>query len=123
VLDCGNSATSIRMLAGALAAAGIPAVLDGSLGLRRRPMDRIVAPLRQMGVPIRASENGTAPLYLEARSRDSPLHPMNVDLPVASAQVKSCLLLAALAADPSAGENVIREPGPSRDHTERMLRI
>ncbi len=122
VLDCGNSATSMRMLAGALAAAGIPAVLDGSSGLRRRPMDRIVEPLRRMGVPISASENGTAPLQLQTRSPDSPLEPLHVDLPVASAQVKSCLLLAALAADPSSGETVIREPGPSRDHTERMLR-
>lgn len=117
-LDCGNSATTIRLLAGALAAAGIPAVLDGSAGLRKRPMERIVEPLQRMGVPIQASEGGGAPLTLAARLAGERLKPLVEDLPVASAQVKSCLLLAALAAD---GETVLREPGPSRDHTERML--
>lgn len=118
-LDCGNSATTIRLLAGALAAAGISAVLDGSAGLRRRPMGRIVEPLRQMGVPIEASgEGGTAPLALNARPAGQKLRALDASLPVASAQVKSCLLLAALAAD---GPTVLREPGPSRDHTERML--
>jgi len=118
-LVCGNSATTIRLLAGALAAAGVPAVLDGSAGLRRRPMGRIVEPLRQMGVPIEASgEGGTAPLVLGARSAGQKLRALDAALPVASAQVKSCLLLAALAAD---GPTVLREPGPSRDHTERML--
>ena len=66
-IDCGNSATTLRLLAGALAAAGIPAVLDGSSGLRRRPMGRIVAPLQQMGVPIQVSPDNTAPLVLQAR--------------------------------------------------------
>lgn len=118
-LNCGNSATTIRLLAGALAAAGIPAVLDGSAGLRRRPMGRIVEPLRQMGVPIEASgEGGTAPLILKARPAGQKLSPLDLTLPVASAQVKTCLLLAALAAD---GPTILREPGPSRDHTERML--
>lgn len=121
-INCGNSATTMRMLAGALAAAGTEAVLDGSDGLRRRPMERIVEPLRAMGVPVSASDAGTAPLRLEARGEDSPLRPLKTVLPVASAQVKSCLLLAALAADQGAGPTVIREPGPSRDHTERMLR-
>ena len=118
-LDCGNSATTIRFLAGALAAAGIPAVLDGSAGLRRRPMERIVDPLRQMGVAIEASAAGTAPLVLGGRGPGEPLRGLNTDLPVASAQVKTCLLLAALAAD---APTLLREPGPSRDHTERMLR-
>jgi 3-phosphoshikimate 1-carboxyvinyltransferase len=118
-LDCGNSATTIRLLAGALAAAGLPAVLDGSPGLRRRPMERIVEPLQAMGVPIEPSDRGTAPLKLTSRPPAQPLHPIDYTLPVASAQVKSCLLLAALAAD---GPTVLREPGPSRDHTERMLR-
>lgn len=117
-LYCGNSATTIRFLAGALAAAGIPAVLDGSDGLRKRPMDRIVEPLRRMGVQIHASGSGTAPLTLSARPESVRLLPLNEDLPVASAQVKTCLLLAALDAD---GGTVLREPGPSRDHTERML--
>jgi 3-phosphoshikimate 1-carboxyvinyltransferase len=118
-MNCGNSATTIRLLAGGLAAAGTPAVLDGSDGLRARPMKRIVEPLQQMGVPIRASPAGTAPLTLEGRGAARRLKSLDHTLPVASAQVKSCLLLAALAAD---GETVLREPGPSRDHTERMLR-
>ena len=117
-IDCGNSATTLRLLAGALAAAGIPAVLDGSSGLRHRPMGRIVEPLQQMGVPIQATPEHTAPLCLEARPTNQQLHALQYDLPVASAQVKSCLLLAALAAN---GETILREPGPSRDHTERMF--
>lgn len=116
-LDCGNSATTIRLLAGALAAAGTPCTLDGSAGLRRRPMDRITAPLLRMGVPITSSD-GCAPLTLAARAAPHPLTAVDETLPVASAQVKSCLILAALAAD---GESTLREPGPSRDHTERML--
>ncbi|MBE0698329.1 MAG: 3-phosphoshikimate 1-carboxyvinyltransferase, partial [Anaerolineaceae bacterium] len=118
-LNCGNSATTMRLLAGALAASGVPATLDGSAGLRRRPMDRIVDPLARMGVPIQASEGGTAPLVMLRREADQPLSAFNETLPVASAQVKSCLILAALAADK---ETILREPGPSRDHTERMLR-
>ena len=116
-LDCGNSATTIRLLAGALAAAGTPCVLDGSDGLRKRPMDRITEPLRRMGVPVAADDN-RAPLTLAARDAANPLKAMDYTLPVASAQVKSCLILAALGAD---GVTVLREPGPSRDHTERML--
>ncbi|OGO40644.1 MAG: 3-phosphoshikimate 1-carboxyvinyltransferase [Chloroflexi bacterium RBG_16_58_14] len=117
-LDCGNSATTLRLLAGALAAAGIPAVLDGSAGLRRRPMGRIVEPLHQMGVPIEASPSGTAPLVLHHRPHSQPLSALNYTLPVSSAQVKSCLLLGALAAT---APTTLSEPGPSRDHTERML--
>lgn len=117
-INCGNSATTIRLLAGAIAAAGIPAVLDGSSGLQRRPMERIVEPLRRMGVPVFASQQGTAPLTLHERRPDQRLIALNETLPVASAQVKSCLLLASLAAG---GESALVEPGPSRDHTERML--
>jgi 3-phosphoshikimate 1-carboxyvinyltransferase len=118
-LGCGNSATTMRLLTGALAAAGTPAVLDGSTGLRSRPMIRIITPLQRMGVPIHASEIGTAPLHLGYRPGTQLLKAMDYTLPVASAQVKSCLLLAALSAD---GDVTLREPGPSRDHTERMLR-
>ena len=114
---CGNSATTIRMLAGALAAAGTPCVLDGSEGLRKRPMNRITDPLRAMDVPV-STPNGCAPLTLARRDPSSPLRAASYTLPVASAQVKSCLILAALAAD---GATTLREPGPSRDHTERML--
>ena len=114
---CGNSATTIRMLAGALAASGTPCVLDGSEGLRKRPMDRVTAPLQAMGVPV-STPTGCAPLTLGARAASSPLRATDYTLPVASAQVKSCLILAALAGD---GVTTLREPGPSRDHTERML--
>ena len=117
-IDCGNSATTIRLLAGALAAAGIPAVLDGSPGLRRRPMERIVEPLQAMGVAIQAAPGGGAPLSLGGRPPGRKLKAISYTLPVASAQLKSCLLLAGLAAD---GPVVLCEPGPSRDHTERML--
>jgi 3-phosphoshikimate 1-carboxyvinyltransferase len=114
-IHCGNSATTLRLLAGAVAAWGRPATLDGSPSLRRRPMRRIVEPLQQMGVAIQATD-GCAPLQLAASKL--PLAAMDYSLPVASAQVKSCLLLAALAAQ---GTTTLREPGPSRDHTERML--
>ena len=115
LLDCGNSATTLRLLAGALSAANLPAVLDGSEGLRRRPMDRILTPLRQMGVAITGTEN-CAPLQIS--SALLPLKALDYKLPVASAQVKSCLILAGLSAD---GVMVLREPGPSRDHTEHLL--
>ena len=116
-LFCGNSATTLRMLAGALSAAGTACVLDGSSGLRKRPMNRITEPLQRMGVPI-STPNNCAPLTLAARDAKQPLQAADYTLPVASAQVKSCLILAALAAE---GVTTLREPGPSRDHTERML--
>ncbi|MCX8062665.1 MAG: 3-phosphoshikimate 1-carboxyvinyltransferase [Anaerolineales bacterium] len=114
-IDCGNSATTMRLLAGAMAATNVSGVLDGSAGLRRRPMDRIVQPLQDMGVEIRAT-NGCAPLSLIRSKR--PLRGMQHQLGVASAQVKTCLILAALVGDRT---TTIIEPGPSRDHTERML--
>lgn len=117
-LDCENSATTMRLLAGVIAATGLPAVLDGSSGLRNRPMNRIVDPLKAMGVPV-SSNHGAAPLEFLSRRQDQPLQPIDHILPVASAQVKSCLLFAGLAAN---GQTILREPGPSRDHTERMLR-
>ncbi len=122
-LYCGNSATTLRLLAGALAAANLDAVLDGSPGLRRRPMDRIVEPLGEMGIEVEATDGKFAPLTFrksqrvsESANQQSPNR--SITLPVASAQVKTCLLLAALAADHPI---TIIEPGPSRDHTERML--
>ncbi len=112
-LDCGNSATTFRLLAGAVAAAGIECTLDGSKGLRKRPMARIIEPLRILGAEVESADN-RAPLTFKPAKMGS----INYVLPVASAQVKSCLLLAALSGNaPSA----ILEPGPSRDHTERML--
>ncbi|MDP3449019.1 MAG: 3-phosphoshikimate 1-carboxyvinyltransferase [Anaerolineaceae bacterium] len=117
-IDCGNSATTLRLLAGAIAGAGVTATLDGSYGLRRRPMDRIVEPLRKMGAVIKTTPGGIAPLTIQERAEGQKLKPLTYDLPVASAQVKSCLLLAALGAE---GTTLLNEPGPSRDHTERML--
>jgi len=118
VLDCGNSGTTLRLLAGALAGANVPCVLDGSPGLRARPMDRIVKPLQEMGVPIEAARGGVAPLTISRRTSGVPLRGISMSLPVASAQVKSAILLAALGAD---GPTRIEEPGPSRDHSERLL--
>ena len=117
ILHCGHSATTMRLLAGFLAAAGAPAVLDGSAGLRRRPMRRVTAPLQLMGVPIRDTD-GHAPLLLEARPANQPLRGLTYRLPVASAQVKTALLLAALAANTP---TTLSEPALSRDHTERMF--
>ncbi len=117
-LDCGNSATTMRLLAGALAATGTAARLDGSTGLRQRPMQRVVTPLQKMTVPICANEGGRAPLVLSYRPLEHHLKAIDFSLPVASAQVKTAIMLAALVAD---GKTKIREPGPSRDHSERML--
>ena len=111
---CGNSATTIRLLAGALVGTGSDATLDGSAGLRRRPMDRIADPLRLLGADI-ATADGRAPLHV----RPGRLAHVDYALPVASAQVLSCLQLAALGGD---GESRFTVPGPVRDHTVRMLR-
>jgi len=111
---CGNSATTIRLLAGAVAATRSAAVLDGSEGLRKRPMNRIVEPLRQMGAGI-SSTGGCAPL----RISPAPLECIGYKLPVASAQVLSCLQIAALGAE---GESRFTVDAPVRDHTSRMLR-
>ena len=113
VAYCGNSATTIRLLAGVVAGTGSTAVLDGSEGLRRRPMDRIAEPLRAMGASIETT-HGCAPLHLKPASLRSAAY----SLPVASAQVLSCLQLAALGAS---GESHFTAPGPVRDHTVRML--
>lgn len=116
VLDCANSGTSMRLLAGLLAPQPFFSVLSGDRSLRQRPMDRIIAPLRLMGADIHGREGDTrAPLAIHG----SPLKGIRYRSPVASAQVKSALVLAALYA---AGETVIEEPAPTRDHTERMLR-
>ena len=116
VLDVGNSGTTIRLLAGLLAAQPMFSALTGDDSLRRRPMDRIVKPLRQMGAEIWGRENGRfAPLAIKG-GRLSPIH---YDSPIASAQVKTALLLAGLFLE---GETSFAEPYLSRDHTERMLR-
>ncbi len=111
---CGNSATTIRLMAGAVAGTGSSATLDGSAGLRRRPMNRVADPLRAMGAEI-ATDDGRAPLVFSAAGR---LKPVDYAVPVASAQVLSCLQIAALGAS---GASRFTVPGPVRDHTARML--
>lgn len=113
-LDLGNSGTSMRLLAGLLSAQPFPTVLTGDASLMRRPMERVAAPLRLMGAQI-ATTGGCPPLTIGA-ARD--LRGIRYALPVASAQVKSAVLLAGLYAT---GETTVIEPAPSRDHTERML--
>lgn len=113
-IDCGNSGTTMRLLSGLLAAQPFPSVLDGDDSLRNRPMRRIIVPLLQMGAAVTASE-GKPPVYIQS-SRG--LKGITYDMPIASAQVKSCLLLAGMYAD---GETTIIEPSHTRDHTERLL--
>jgi 3-phosphoshikimate 1-carboxyvinyltransferase len=113
-LDCGNSGTSLRLLCGILAGAGIEATLVGDESLSRRPMERVAKPLRQLGAVVETSE-GKPPV----RVRPGKLRGAAIDSEVASAQVKSAVLLAGLFAE---GETSFREPLRSRDHTERMLR-
>ncbi len=112
-LDCARSGTTMRLLAGILAGQPFDSQLTGHPQLLRRPMRRVVEPLRRMGADIRDTD-GHAPLFIHGR----PLYGGDYILPVASAQVKSALLLAGLYAD---GPTRIRQPGPARDHTERML--
>ncbi len=115
MLFCAGSGTTMRLLAGVCAGQDFLSLLDGTPALKRRPMARVVEPLRAMGARIRARAGGLPPLAL----RGGSLHGIDYTLPVASAQVKSALLLAGLFAD---SPTVVREPSPSRDHTERMLR-
>jgi len=116
VLSAENSATTMRILAGLLAAQPFLSVITGDVSLRARPMDRVIQPLRLMGAQIWGRDNDSrAPLVIKGGG----LHGIRYTLPVASAQLKSALLLAGLYAK---GESVIVEPMPSRDHTERMLR-
>lgn len=115
VLDCGNSGTTVRLLAGLLAGQRFTSFVTGTDQIRRRPMGRIVRPLRAMGARIIGRQSGE---YIPLAIDGTPLRGMEYDMPIASAQVKSCILLAGLYAN---GLTVIREPGPARDHTERML--
>ncbi|MBI4693716.1 MAG: 3-phosphoshikimate 1-carboxyvinyltransferase [Gammaproteobacteria bacterium] len=115
VLDLGNSGTSIRLMSGIIAGSSLAATLTGDSSLRRRPMRRVTEPLGAMGAVIRTAANGTPPLEVEA---GHALHGIDYVLPVASAQVKSAILLAGLFAN---GTTAVTEPAPTRDHTERML--
>ncbi|MBV9214737.1 MAG: 3-phosphoshikimate 1-carboxyvinyltransferase, partial [Acidobacteria bacterium] len=113
-LDCGNSGTTMRLLAGILAGQEFESVVTGDESLQSRPMRRIIEPLAQMGVAI-DSADGRAPITIRGRP---PLTPIHYEMPVSSAQVKSCVLLAGLFAD---GETSVSEFVSTRDHTERML--
>lgn len=115
-LDLGNSGTSMRLMSGLLAAQRFPSVLTGDASLSRRPMGRVIDPLSRMGARIDAEAGGRAPLRIMPVAGLKGIHHAS---PVASAQVKSSLLLAGLYAE---GETAVSEPGASRDHTERMLR-
>lgn len=114
-LDCRNSGATMRMLLGALAGRPLRSTLDGSERLRQRPMGRVVEPLIAMGANIRAQGPGNQPPLVV---QGGGLHGVEYQLPVASAQVKTAILFAALSAE---GKTLLQEPGPSRDHTERIL--
>jgi len=114
-LDCGNAGTGMRLLAGLLAAQSFDSVLIGDESLSRRPMRRVTGPLAQMGARIDTEDDGTPPLRIHGGQR---LHGIDFVSPVASAQVKSAVLLAGLYAE---GETSVIEPHPTRDYTERML--
>ncbi len=115
VLDCDGSGTTMRLLCGLLAGQPFFSVLTGREALRRRPMRRVAEPLRRMDASIDGRDGGNlAPLAI----RGAPLHAIHYNMPIASAQVKSALMLAGLYAE---GETIITQPGPARDHTERML--
>jgi 3-phosphoshikimate 1-carboxyvinyltransferase len=115
-LYLGNSGTSMRLLSGLLAGQTFNSVLTGDKSLSGRPMKRVTAPLATMGADIKTTENGTAPLYITGKA--GQLKAIDYVMPIASAQVKSCLMLAGMYAE---GETTITEPAPTRDHTERML--
>ncbi|MBX3120265.1 MAG: 3-phosphoshikimate 1-carboxyvinyltransferase [Fimbriimonadaceae bacterium] len=112
-LDCGNSGTTMRLLSGLLASRSLDVTLIGDASLSRRPMKRIAEPLRLMGATV---EGDTPPLHIIG---SDALQPIDYTSPVASAQIKSCVLLAGLRAE---GTTTVMEPSKSRDHTERMLR-
>jgi 3-phosphoshikimate 1-carboxyvinyltransferase len=114
-IDVGNAGTLLRLLPGWLAGqVGEEWTLDGDDSIRKRPVDRIAEPLRQMGAELSAREDRLPPLHVTG----APLHGITYEMPIASAQVKACLLFAGLLAE---GETRVVEPAPSRDHSERML--
>lgn len=114
-LYAGNSGTTARLMSGILCAQNFKSIITGDESLSKRPMNRIVEPLKFMGANIQASENGTLPLIIKPTDK---LHPINYKLKVASAQVKSALILAAIHLN---DESIIIEPLPTRNHTEKLL--
>ncbi|MGJ0485492.1 MAG: 3-phosphoshikimate 1-carboxyvinyltransferase [Methylomicrobium sp.] len=115
-LYLGNSGTSMRLLSGLLAGQSFNSVLTGDKSLSGRPMKRVTEPLKTMGAEIKTTEKGTAPLHIIGKA--GQLKGIDYTMPMASAQVKSCLLLAGMYAQ---GDTSVTEPAPTRDHTERML--
>lgn len=115
-LNMGNSGTSMRLLSGIVAGQDFTCTLTGDASLSKRPMKRVIDPLTQMGAQISSQDKGLPPLTIQGSSQ---LKAIDYNLPMASAQVKSCVLLAGLYAE---GETRVVEPAPTRDHTERMLR-
>ena len=116
ILDAGNSGTTMRLLAGVLAGQPFSTIITGDESLRSRPMLRVAEPLRLMGAEVELEPNGCAPLRITGRQ---PLRAINYQPPIASAQIKTAVLLAALTAD---GITTVEEPVQTRDHTERLLR-
>lgn len=116
-LDCGNSGTTIRLLSGIVGGAGVSCTLTGDESLSARTMRRIIDPLSRMGITIRARNGDFAPLEIK---RTGPVHPLEFELPIPSAQLKSCVLLAGLFGDEPTR---VIETLPSRDHTERLLKL
>ena len=117
-LDIGNSGTTIRLMSGLLAGQKFSSEMAGDSSLNKRPMKRVVDPLKLMGANISAAENGTPPVICAGVKHNEALTAIHYDLPMASAQVKSCVLLAGMYAN---GVTSVTEPGITRDHTERML--
>lgn len=114
-IDLGNSGTSMRLLSGLFSGQSFDVELSGDASLSTRPMKRVTDPLAQMGAEVLTTAAGTPPLKIKSGKK---LHGISYDMPMASAQVKSCLLLAGLYAE---GQTCVTEPAPTRDHTERML--
>jgi 3-phosphoshikimate 1-carboxyvinyltransferase len=114
-LYVGNAGTAMRLLAGLMAGQSFSATLTGDQSLTKRPMNRVANPLREMGVSVDTADNGRPPVTIHGAKPSA----ISYQMPMASAQVKSCVLLAGLYAD---GETTVTEPAPTRDHTERMLR-
>lgn len=115
-LDLGNSGTSMRLLSGLMSGQSFDVEMRGDASLSTRPMKRVTKPLADMGAMVETTEAGTPPLKVKGGAK---LHGIHYDMPVASAQVKSCILLAGLYADST---TCVTEPAPTRDHTERMLK-
>ena len=116
ILDLGNSGTGARLLLGLAASHGVTSIYTGDASLRQRPMERVITPLEQMGAKFAAAPGGRLPITVTGTNRALPIE---YRLPVASAQIKSAVLLAGLNAP---GQTTVIEPRPSRDHTENMLR-